>query len=60
MAANLLLFSSSFEDKMKIVFNILDFDNNMKINQDDIATVMSHIPLEKMVKLIFVFCAHSF
>lgn len=42
-------FDSSFESKFKLVFDIFDFDQDGVISEDDIRSILSHIPLEVIV-----------
>jgi Ca2+-binding EF-hand superfamily protein len=41
----LILFCSTFDEKVKIVFSIYDFDNDGAINKNDIVTVISCMPV---------------
>jgi Ca2+-binding EF-hand superfamily protein len=47
---SIFFFSPSFDDKVKIVFELIDFNNDGKIEVEDIQTLMSHMPLQKMVR----------
>ena len=50
------LFTSSFENLIKIVFKLYDFDSDGSINRDDIKAVLSHIPLNiKAISNIYNF-----
>ena len=40
----------SDEDKMKLAFEIYDFDNDGYIDKEDVRLVMSHIPVDSAVK----------
>lgn len=42
------LFSSEFDENMKFVFSIIDFDRDGWISKDDIRTVLSHVPLSQV------------
>ena len=50
VAVSAYLFSPHFEDKLKIVFDLLDFNNDSKIEPSDVHTLISHIPLQKMAE----------
>jgi len=41
----LAIFTQSYENLVKLVFYIYDFDNNGKISKDDIKLIFSYIPL---------------
>ncbi len=43
-------FSPLFEEKLKLVFDLFDFDNDSKIEAEDVRTIISHMPLQKMVR----------
>lgn len=40
------LFSQTFEDKLKLVFDIFDTDSNQLLTQDEFQKILSHIPIE--------------
>jgi Ca2+-binding EF-hand superfamily protein len=42
-------FQSEFETKLKLVFDIFDFDKDGLINEKDIRIILSNIPLEIIV-----------
>ena len=42
-------FQSSFRAKLRLVFDIFDFDMDERISGEDIRSVLSHIPLELIV-----------
>ena len=48
--ASIFFFSSHFEDKLRIVFELFDFNNDNKIEAEDIRTFISHMPLQKVVR----------
>lgn len=50
IATSTYLFSPQFDDKLKIVFDLLDFNHDSKIEASDIHTLISHIPLEKTLE----------
>jgi Ca2+-binding EF-hand superfamily protein len=54
LATSYRFFQSSFEDKLKLVFDIFDFDKDGQISEDDIRTILSHIPLELIVYIKFI------
>ena len=39
------LFTESFDELIKLVFRFYDFDNNGKVEKEDIRTVLSYIPI---------------
>ena len=49
MSTSYRFFQSSFDAKLKLVFDVFDFDKNGQISEDDIRTILSHIPLEIIV-----------
>lgn len=44
-------FDSSFESKLKLVFDIFDFNNIGIISEGEIRSILSHIPLDVIVFL---------
>lgn len=42
------LFNSDFDENLKLVFSICDFDSDGWINKEDIRTVLSSLPLSSM------------
>lgn len=40
------LFAASFEDKVKLVFEVLDCDSNNFISIEEVTLVLSHVPLD--------------
>ena len=52
---SIFFFSPQFDDKVKIVFELFDFNNDGKIDAEDIRTLMSHMPLQKMVRNYLLF-----
>jgi len=38
------VYGSSLEKKMKLAFNMFDFDSNGKINSEDVRILLSYIP----------------
>ena len=42
-------FDSNFEAKIKLVFDIFDFNMDGIISEDDIRSILSHIPLNLIV-----------
>ncbi len=44
-------FSPSFDDKLRLVFALLDFNSDARVESEDIHTLISHMPLQKMVRL---------
>ena len=42
------LYMGTFEETAKIVFDLLDFDKNGKINKDDVKIVLSYLPINEI------------
>jgi len=42
-----LVYSSTLEEKMQLVFNIFDFDFDGKISAEDVRLVLSYIPIRR-------------
>lgn len=53
LSASYRFFQASFEEKMKLVFDIFDFDSDGIIAEEEIRAILSHIPLDLIVTLIF-------
>lgn len=47
----LVFYCSNFDDKIKLIFDIYDFDNDGMINQNDIITIISCMPVNKSVNV---------
>ena len=45
-----LLFDPSSEKKLKLVFDLFDYDKDGLVSKEDIHIVLSHAPIEDMVK----------
>ena len=43
------LFSSCFEDNVRLIFEIFDFDADGLISKEDIRTLLSHVPLSEVL-----------
>ena len=43
------LFSKKFEDNIRLVFEIYDFDNDQIISREDIRIVLSYVPLSEIL-----------
>lgn len=43
------LLSNKFEDNIKLVFEIYDFDNDNIISREDIRVVLSYVPLSEIL-----------
>eukprot|EP00831_Metopus_contortus_P084918 TRINITY_DN9752_c0_g1_i1.p1 TRINITY_DN9752_c0_g1~~TRINITY_DN9752_c0_g1_i1.p1 ORF type:complete len:493 (+),score=73.14 TRINITY_DN9752_c0_g1_i1:162-1640(+) len=43
------LVNQKFEDNIKVVFEIYDFDNDKLVSRDDIRTLLSHVPLSQIL-----------
>jgi Ca2+-binding EF-hand superfamily protein len=46
------VFYSSLETKIKLAFDIFDFDKDDYIKKEDISLVLSYVPIEKQVLLL--------
>jgi hypothetical protein len=44
-----VLISCKFEDRLQLVFDMLDFDGDHKVEGADIWTLVSNVPLQKAV-----------
>ena len=42
------LYMGSFEETSSVIFNILDFDKDGKINKDDVKIILSYLPLNDL------------
>jgi Ca2+-binding EF-hand superfamily protein len=49
LSAACRLLSRKFEDKIKIVFEIYDFNNNGIISREDIRVLLSSVPLAEIL-----------
>lgn len=47
--ASCRILSRSFEDNLKFVFDIYDFDGDGSISREDIRTLLSHVPLSEIL-----------
>jgi len=45
------VFYSNLETKMKLSFDIYDFDRDGLISREDVRLILSHIPIEKQLKV---------
>jgi len=41
----LRLYCSSFDEKIRLIFQIYDFDNDGFVSKDDIATILNFLPI---------------
>lgn len=41
------LYSSDFGIKMKLIFDLFDFDKDGAITKEDVSLLLSHVPLDK-------------
>lgn len=48
-------FNTSFEAKLKLVFDIYDVDSDGFISESDVKGILSHIPLELLV-VVYILC----
>jgi len=44
------IYFGDFEDKLKFIFEMYDFDGNGKISKEDIRTMMSYIPMSTLAE----------
>lgn len=49
ISAAMKLLSTKFEDNIKLVFQIYDFDHDNVISREDIRTLLSHVPLNQIL-----------
>ena len=47
-----ILYNGSFEETLKLIFNILDYDKDGKINSEDIKIFLSYLPVNSEVNKI--------
>lgn len=45
----LRLFGETFEQKVKLVYDLFDFDLDGKVSKEDIRTLLSHVPLAQVL-----------
>lgn len=45
------LFASSFEESIRFVYDMFDFDSDGKVSKEDIRVLLSHVPLVKILEL---------
>jgi Ca2+-binding EF-hand superfamily protein len=45
------LFAQTFEENLKLVFELFDFDSNGRVSKEDIRTLLSHVPLAQLLEL---------
>ena len=53
------IYYSKLEEKIKLVFDIYDFDSDGLISKEDIRLVLSYIPIAHMNKILQHSHAHS-
>jgi Ca2+-binding EF-hand superfamily protein len=46
--SSISFFSFNLDDKLKLVFDLFDFDNDGKVDASDIWTLMSQVPLQNV------------
>jgi len=46
--------NTTFEAKLKLVFDIYDVDSDGSISESDIRGILSHIPLEVIVRIVIM------
>jgi hypothetical protein len=49
LAGTQRLFSSDFDENVKLIFDMLDFDGDQVASKDDIRTLLSHVPLSQVL-----------
>ena len=49
LAGTSRLFSNSFDDNLKLIFDMFDFDNDGVASKEDIRTLLSHVPLSQVL-----------
>jgi Ca2+-binding EF-hand superfamily protein len=47
----LRIYCSTFEQRTKFVFDIYDFDSDGYISKDDISTILSYLPVSKLIPI---------
>ena len=45
------LFAEHFEDNLKLVYDLFDFDSDGKVSKEDIRILLSHVPLAHLLDL---------
>lgn len=45
------LFGCSFEENLKLVYDLFDFDSDGQITKEDMRTLLSHVPLAQLLEL---------
>ena len=48
-AAATRILSARFEDNVRVVFDLYDFDGDQRISSEDIRTLLSHVPLNQIL-----------
>ncbi len=46
------LFANTFEESSRLIYDLFDFDSDGKISKEDIRTLLSHVPLVKILELL--------
>ena len=49
VAASCKLLSQKFEDNVRVVFEIYDFDNDKLVSREDIRILLSYVPLSQIL-----------
>ncbi len=45
------LFTSSYEENLRLVYDLLDFDSDDLVSKEDVRTLLSHVPLVQLMQL---------
>ena len=45
------LFECTFEENIRLIYDLFDFDSDGKISKEDIRILLSHVPLAQLVDL---------
>lgn len=45
------LFANCFEDNLKLVYDLFDFDGNGSVSKEDMRILLSHVPLAHLLEL---------
>lgn len=45
------LFAENFEDNLRLVYDLFDFDSDEKVSKEDMRILLSHVPLAHLLEL---------